>query len=342
MSFLQFDKPFSERFVPPVGDPNASICIIGEVPGREEVNRGEPFVGPAGRVLEQCLHGAQLTRADVMLTNCVKTLDPKGPAPTIEKYMQRGKLTELGLKAQQELKEELSKYKANIFVPLGDLALLMLTGKSSITKYRGYVYDSKLLPGRKCVPTIHPASSLRGMYIYRHYITHDLSRAREESYTKNLEYPELKIEIPWSFKEIKEAITYLQSFKILSVDIEIIFNQVSCVGFAPNKKLAISIPVYGNNLTIEEEIQVWDGIASILENPTIAKIGQNFIFDMMFLAQQNHIITRGKLYDTMIGHSLLYPDFPKGLDFLGSIYSKRPYWKDMVNWRGSDINKEGS
>ncbi|KKK69376.1 hypothetical protein LCGC14_2934630, partial [marine sediment metagenome] len=90
--------------------------------------------------------------------------------------------------------------------------------------------------------------------------------------------------------------------------------------------------------TLEEEVRIWNGIANIMGDESITKIGQNFIFDIHFLAYKMNIITRGPIIDTMMAHSILYPDFLKSLNFLGSVYTKQPYWKDMVKFK--DIKAE--
>src|SRR5689334_22037762 len=54
------------------GPPNARLMLVGEQPGDQEDKQGLPFVGPAGRVLDQALEAAGLSRADAYLTNVVK------------------------------------------------------------------------------------------------------------------------------------------------------------------------------------------------------------------------------------------------------------------------------
>jgi DNA polymerase I-like protein with 3'-5' exonuclease and polymerase domains len=61
---------------------------------------------------------------------------------------------------------------------------------------------------------------------------------------------------------------------------------------------------------------------------TIRKINQNILFDISFLFQQNNIYTAGPIDCIMIAHHMMYPDFPKGLDFLCSNYTREPYYKD--------------
>lgn len=59
---------FAEE-VPPWGDVNSKVGIIGEAPGAVEMRVREPFRGPAGTVLEQCLHGAGLIRSECYIDN---------------------------------------------------------------------------------------------------------------------------------------------------------------------------------------------------------------------------------------------------------------------------------
>jgi DNA polymerase I-like protein with 3'-5' exonuclease and polymerase domains len=66
----------------------------------------------------------------------------------------------------------------------------------------------------------------------------------------------------------------------------------------------------------------------LLGDPSIMKVGQNLMFDISFLLQQNNIITRGPIADTMILHHIIWPDFLKGLDFLCSMHTDIPYYKD--------------
>lgn len=80
--------------------------------------------------------------------------------------------------------------------------------------------------------------------------------------------------------------------------------------------------------TESQETLIWQELADILGDPSIGTIGQNLIFDISFMLQQNNIHTRGPIYDTMVAHHIIWPDFPKGLDFLCSMHTDHPYYKD--------------
>jgi hypothetical protein len=83
---------------------------------------------------------------------------------------------------------------------------------------------------------------------------------------------------------------------------------------------------------LEEELVIWRKLAWLLENDSV-KILQNAIFDIQFMLSRYGIFMKGEIRDTMIGHSCMYPELPKGLGFLGSIYcGAQQYWKDMVKF----------
>ena len=93
----------------------------------------------------------------------------------------------------------------------------------------------------------------------------------------------------------------------------------------------MSIPLLAENYDYfmeSEEVEIWRLYAEILGDTKIQKINQNISFDIWFLYHQMGIFTRGELGDTMVAQHILYPDFPKGLDFICSIHTREPYYKD--------------
>lgn len=81
LSYKQVSKCFlcptlGKDHVPASGNPNAKVMIIGQSPGAQEVERRQPFVGPCGDLLSYMLDEAELTIADVYITNTVKCRPP--------------------------------------------------------------------------------------------------------------------------------------------------------------------------------------------------------------------------------------------------------------------------
>jgi len=310
---------------------SCAICFVGEAPGQTEERMGEPFVGVSGSLLTQLMHSAGISRHECYLTHVVKERPPRNDITPFFESKRGGIFQSEEFKSYvQMLKEELTPCSANVIVAVGNVALFALTGRTASTKLRGSILASTLLPGRKVIPIIHPASALR-QYIFRHFISFDLRRIKEESAYPDIRLPLRNICIEPSFDQAMQALlSYLKWAKELACDIEVVNEEVSCISFAPTSHEAISIPFIKDGhdyFTIDQEREIWLLVEQIFLREDIKKIFQNGIFDMTFLHRKYGL----KCYnydDTMVAQAVMYPDFPKGLDFITSIYTKEPYYKD--------------
>src|SRR3990167_3724726 len=134
-----------------------------------------------------------------------------------------------------------------------------------------------------------------------------------------------------TFQEAEEFLIAANRQKEIATDIEVYNYQVSCFSVAVSPTLILSVPLFnGHKDTYSEgdELNIWKLYADILSNEKVKKIGQNLSFDSWFLYHQNGIFMKGPISDTMIAQSIMYPDFPKGLDFICSIRTREPYYKD--------------
>ena len=131
--------------VPGKGNPKAEILFIGEAPGRNEDNKGEPFVGTAGKILSEALDSVGLSRDDVFITNVVKCRPPNNRIP-----LQEEKDT-----CNVYLSKELDMIKPKIICIMGNTAYGSLLNGSSITKNRGKIIEKD---GQLYFLTIHPAA----------------------------------------------------------------------------------------------------------------------------------------------------------------------------------------
>jgi probable DNA metabolism protein len=139
------------------GPPDARLVLVGEQPGDEEDLKGRPFVGPAGRLLDQLLAEAGIDRKSVYVTNAVKHF----------KWEPRGKRRIHKTPAQQEvaacetwLRGELQRLKPAVVVALGATALRALcAGAGPVGKSRGETLASD--EGLPLVATWHPSALLR-------------------------------------------------------------------------------------------------------------------------------------------------------------------------------------
>lgn len=320
-----------KRLIPGEGPLDAPICFIGEAPGADEDRMGRPFVGRAGRLFDDLLRRAGIARTACRITNVVKERPPNND---ISIFINLEKKGNAGTPAFWEhvglLKKELQQCTANVFVPLGNVPLFTLTGRKGITKWRGSILESTLLPGKKVIPTIHPSAALRE-YLFEHYIVHDLRRIVEQAKFPEVRTPQRNLILKPSFLDTMAFLRYIkEKCKSVGFDIEVLNNNVSCISFATSPHECICIPFLSKGdpyFDPDQEVEIWHAITGILEDPSITKIGHNVIFDATFLFQKFGIRTK-PLHCTMIAQAILHPDFPKGLDFVTSTWTDEPYYKD--------------
>ena len=132
-----------------VGNPDAEVMFIGEGPGEQEDLQGEPFVGKAGKLLDDMLKMIDLDRSKVYIANIVKCRPPKNRDP---------------LATEQEacrhwLDEQLSIIDPKIIICLGRIAATAIIREDfKITRERGQWFD---VNSRMCMAIYHPAALLR-------------------------------------------------------------------------------------------------------------------------------------------------------------------------------------
>jgi DNA polymerase len=146
----------AERTVFGRGRPRAPIVLVGEQPGDQEDHRGEPFVGPAGRVLWACVEDAGLDRTQLYVTNAVKHFKhERRGARRIHKRPDAGEITA----CHPWLEAELAAVRPRVVVALGAVAARSLVGRNvPIAASRGTPLD---VGGRPLVVTYHPSAVLR-------------------------------------------------------------------------------------------------------------------------------------------------------------------------------------
>jgi uracil-DNA glycosylase family 4 len=131
-----------------VGDPHAELMFVGEAPGKNEDLQGEPFVGAAGKLLDELLASIGLVRSQVYIANILKCRPPgnRDPQPTeIET-------------CTPFLSEQIRLIQPKVVATLGKFATqYVLSTDRGITRLRGKLYR---VGGRQIVPIFHPAAAL--------------------------------------------------------------------------------------------------------------------------------------------------------------------------------------
>jgi uracil-DNA glycosylase len=143
------------------GPPDADLVLVGEQPGDKEDLSGEPFVGPAGRVLDQALERAGIDRRRAYVTNAVKHFKwaPRAAGGKVRLHKKPNAAEQAACRPW--LDAELAALHPEVVVCLGAVAANALLGRQfRVSVDRGRFVESPLAP--HVLATVHPSSILRG------------------------------------------------------------------------------------------------------------------------------------------------------------------------------------
>ncbi|HET9369972.1 MAG TPA: uracil-DNA glycosylase [Vicinamibacterales bacterium] len=133
-----------------VGSPDADLMFVGEAPGADEDQQGEPFVGRAGQLLTKIIEAIGLSRSDVYIANVIKCRPPGNRNPEPDEVAA----------CEPFLFQQIDLVKPKVIVALGTFAAhALLKTDAPISRLRGRVHDYR--GGSKLIPTFHPAFLLR-------------------------------------------------------------------------------------------------------------------------------------------------------------------------------------
>jgi uracil-DNA glycosylase len=263
----------------------------------------------------------------------------------------------------KRLWREVEELKPNLIVAMGNAACWATLGQTKITDLRGTISWSERLKV-KVLPTFHPANVMRNVRA-RPTVLADWTKAAREKLFPELRRPERFITIPSpdqeGLHEIEEWLS--RPAPSYATDIETVRGQISIVGFARNRSSSLVIPfrdchskngkivdvgkiarsinrVGGINYwpSLELELKAWNQVISATGTP-IPKIFQNGLYDLAYFTSMGIMVNRAE-EDTMLWHHSEYPELPKSLGHLGSIYCDEVAWKQMSKAGGDgDSNK---
>jgi uracil-DNA glycosylase len=142
------------RAVPGSGPAPAGVMLVGEAPGREEDLSGKPFVGRAGRLLDDALVLAGLQRSEVFITSVIKCRPPENRKP----LKRETAMCLPYLEAQMEI------VRPKIVCLMGNTAAAALLGQQGIAALRGRILEERFLV------TYHPAAVLRNRNLMGEFV----------------------------------------------------------------------------------------------------------------------------------------------------------------------------
>src|SRR5712664_1795238 len=325
------------NYISGVGSIEPNLMIIGEAGGKYEDEQGIPFVGPTGKILDDCLFKAGIKRSDCYITNVIKY---RPPLNDLKKLHLIG--VDIGQSMQELWDNEINKLKPKCILAIGDLALQAVCDVSGILNYRGSILTARdgII---KVVPTIHPAAlfshttneeSSGGLsWVYLKLIEADIARAAEESLTRTIILPDRTLSIARNSLDLHRFFREYEKLDKAAVDIESINCVPVCVGFSFNRQHAISVPLLRNighnkltDMGDNELDECWRIIDKELRRLRI--IGHNFMYDEYKLSLIG-FDTPNVYSDTLIKTRVIFPELPdKRLCTVSSLWTREPYYKD--------------
>jgi hypothetical protein len=245
------------------------------------------------------------------------------------------------------LKWELEQARPNIVIALGGVACWALLGKSSIEALRGACAESTLVPGLKVLPTYHPAYILRA-WGDRPIALADFEKALRESASPEITRHPRQILVPENLADMEAFYSqYLTIPCNVATDIEAhVGRDITCIGFAPSPDVALVVPFTDGPgykhywATEEEEVAALRFVKKVLKAPHLNKVFQNGLFDIQYIIKFWRITPVTCHDDTMLGMHAIQPEFPKGLGFLGSLFTDEPAWKLMRHRAKDEMEKK--
>ena len=327
----------STQRVPYDGPKDSKILIVGEAPGAEEVGQRKPFVGKSGELLIRYLNRVGVGREEVRLANLCQ-------------YRPRGNKFELLLNSLEleegieELRKEVENGSYNVIIALGSWPLWYLTGMcgkekqklapgTGISTWRGSRLPAvEKFKGVKVFPTYHPSYVLRDWHVNPIFHT-DLYHAVEDSHFPELRYPEYEEYIDPGSDQLHDLVRESLESEWTSVDIETFRGgKFSCIGWAFKTG-----GIYKGVCITYKRADLWRFAKEVWESSN-RKIFQYGTYDISFMRHfyQWHIngYYNGLGWDTYVASASILPDYPRGLDFLCSIYTRFPYYKEERKvWR---------
>lgn len=248
------------------------------------------------------------------------------------------------------LASEIAICQPNLIVPLGGTALWALTGSHAIGGARGAVTEirhnapivpyERFGPGRKVLPTYHPAAIFRAWH-WRPIVLADLIKALREREFSDIRRPKRTVVVNPSIDDVRQwTMDTLASARMLSPDIETMNGQIRCIGFARSAHEALVVPfirdLKGTSYWPDpsDEFRAWCCVRDLLASP-LPKIFQNGLFDLQYLIRAG-LNVRNVRHDSMLLHHAIYPEMQKSLGFLGSVYTNEAPWKTMRLHKGKE------
>lgn len=325
----------SPKLVTGHGAEDARIMIVCDYPSKEEYASGRAGTGYVERRFSRQFADNGYNFGRTYITNWYKREFhlPRGKKLQ-DNYVDAYEKDFVPLTYGAIVGTEVAAIQPNVIVAAGEYALRGLTGRKNILKQRGSILplceSFTSLPGIskhiRVIPVIHPRDIVQ-KELHNAYTNLDIARAIKFKDRTDLHK---NLELLWICFKAADLATWWSDrghkARFLTVDIETYHGFITCIGFSHNGKEAVSVPLLDKRVSMLDRGLLLRLISKILRSK-VPKVNQNIFYDDWELTNWG-FETAEISGDTMWLAHCLYPELPRDLGFLTSIYTEIPYYKD--------------
>lgn len=304
------------------GYDSARVMLVADTGSEEDVALNQAITGYASSTLSNLYKSVGIHDNDIYRTLYIKE---RGNQQKWEENIPLISNTYKNI-----LVDEIRRIQPNIIVPLGELSFNFLTRQKGIYKFRGSILPCLSTIAQKptrVIPILGPSPYLNQDHKLYFISRLDFSKVAKYIDAKGLIQEEGNV---WVCKSSDALRAYFErqynKAKFLVFDIETYVGIPTCISFCFDGLESVTVPLLDWSIALDCRILMMQGCASMLASP-IPKVNQNIKFDWKKCERWGYYVNN-IAGDTIINASCLYPEFPKNLGFLTSIYTEMPYFKD--------------
>lgn len=323
------------------------VLIVGESPGREDVRRGVPFVGPSGKLLKKVIEGISSNMDNFHITNAIRCNFTNGRKLTDTTLEQARKC------CSYELEANVVDLRPKAILTLGGIALTSVTGLKGVEKYRGATTIQTFGEGEeafevKAVSTIHPAAMLRSpeKHNWLDLFVEDVHRSvllaqnridlfRPEVKGFDLDFLVSKILVPQGVAvacDLETTGIDIRECGITSIGLARIGYDDE-IGEEKTYTIAIPCPDLRPVFCTEQWRKAWDALKAAFTSPSFTWVFHNMAFDAPIIERVFGIKIAGQISDTLLMHHALYPKTPHDLQSVSTQFFAVEPWKTFFDKR---------
>jgi uracil-DNA glycosylase family 4 len=304
------------------GYDSARVMIVGDCGSEEDVSTGQAISGYTDSTISRLYRDMGIHDNDIYRTCYIKERGNQ------QKWEENIPL--ISNLYKDTLVAEIRRISPNIIVPLGELSFNFLTQQKGIYKFRGSILpclSTIATTPTRVIPILGPTPYLNQdpklLFISRL----DFGKVAKYIDAKGPIQEDGKV---WICKNSEHLRLYFERqypvSTFLVFDIETYFGIPTCISFCFDGHESCTVPLLDWSIPQDTRVLMMSEVARMLASP-IPKVNQNIKYDWKKLERWGFRVNN-VAGDTIIAASCLYPEFPKNLGFLTSIYTEMPYFKD--------------